>query len=80
MASAATTRLQVTSCPECGLPAEIVARHVLESTAGPVEHARVQCVDRHVFNLPVAMLVVPGGGRRAGRADSSRDPAPTHRR
>lgn len=48
--------LQATACPECALPAEVTDRHVLESTDGPVEHARVQCVGGHVFNLPVAML------------------------
>ena len=32
------------------------ARADLESTAGPVEHARVVCVDRHWFLLPTAGL------------------------
>jgi len=34
--------MDMTSCPECGEPAEIVDRHVLESTDGPIEHARVR--------------------------------------
>lgn len=56
MSTDSTRWLQTTTCPECGLPAEVVVRHVMASTDGPVEHARVQCVGHHVFNLPVAML------------------------
>lgn len=48
--------LQITTCPQCQVPAEVVARHVLDSTDGPVEHARVRCARKHVFNLPVEML------------------------
>lgn len=48
--------LQLTACPECGAAAEVVDRHVLESTTGPVEHIRIRCVATHVFNLPVAMV------------------------
>lgn len=61
--------LQVTACPACGLPAEVWDRAVLASTDGPVEHARVRCVDRHVFLLPVAMLVDPPTPARRGGAD-----------
>lgn len=52
--------MDTTSCPECGAPALVLWRDVLESTDGPVEHARVQCVDRHCFLLPVAHLARPG--------------------
>ncbi|HEX4686029.1 MAG TPA: hypothetical protein VH228_04555 [Nocardioides sp.] len=48
--------MDMTSCPECGEPAEIVDRHVLESTDGPIEHARVRCVRRHHFFMPVSGL------------------------
>jgi hypothetical protein len=48
--------MDLTTCPECGEPAEIVDRHVLESTDGPIEHARVRCVQRHHFFLPVDRL------------------------
>ena len=66
--------MELTSCPECGALAEIVDRDVLESTDGPVEHARVRCLTRHVFLLPTASLArppaaasrrtSPAGGRR----------------
>ena len=48
--------MDLTTCPECGLVAEVVARDVWDSTDGPVEHATVRCVDRHRFVLPVASL------------------------
>jgi hypothetical protein len=41
--------LDVTGCPECGAPAEVVARFELLSTAGPVEHVKVVCAQRHWF-------------------------------
>ena len=50
--------MQLTTCPECGAVAEIRWRAVLESTDGPVEHARIECVRRHWFLLPVASLEV----------------------
>lgn len=48
--------MDLTTCPECGLPAEVVSRDVWPSTDGPVEHATVRCVDKHRFVLPVASL------------------------
>jgi hypothetical protein len=48
--------MDTTTCPGCGAPAEVEWRAVLESTDGPVEHARVTCVQRHWFLLPVAAL------------------------
>ena len=48
--------IDMTICPECGELAEIQWRDVLESTDGPVEHAKVLCVRRHWFLLPVAYL------------------------
>ncbi len=48
--------MEMTRCPECSGPAEVVDRTVLESTDGPVERAHVRCVERHRFWLPVAHL------------------------
>ena len=48
--------MDMTTCPECGRPAEVEWRDVLESTDGPVEHARVTCLHGHWFFLPIAML------------------------
>jgi hypothetical protein len=48
--------MDMTTCPECGVPAEVRERHVLASTDGPIEHARVRCVGGHCFFLPVASL------------------------
>jgi hypothetical protein len=49
--------LELTACPECSAPAEITERVTFRSTHGPVEHARVRCVRRHWFFLPVARLL-----------------------
>ncbi len=48
--------MDLTNCPECGNAAEIRSRDVLESTDGPIEHAKVVCVAGHWFVLPVASL------------------------
>jgi len=48
--------METTTCPECGAPAEIRARSVWESTSGPVEHVRVECVARHWFLMSAASL------------------------
>ena len=44
--------LQLTNCPECGAPAEIVDRFVLPSTHGPVEHVKTRCVTGPWFVTP----------------------------
>ena len=46
----------LTTCPDCGAVAEVSDRFVLESTDGPVEHARTLCARRHSFLLPAASL------------------------
>lgn len=46
--------MEWTTCPECGALAEVEWRTTLPSTDGPVEHARIRCVRRHWFFLPVA--------------------------
>ena len=48
--------MDATTCPECGTLAEVEWRAVLESTDGPIEHAKVRCVQKHWFLLPVAAL------------------------
>jgi hypothetical protein len=48
--------VQFTTCPACGEVAEIVHRTVLESTDGPIEHAKVRCTASHHFLLPTACL------------------------
>jgi hypothetical protein len=48
--------MDMTLCPECGGLAEVLWREVMESTDGPVEHAKIRCVRRHWFLLPVAHL------------------------
>ena len=63
--------MELTRCPECGLPAEAVDRDVWESTDGPVEHVALRCVARHRFVMPVAMLAraSPDDARAVAAAD-----------
>ena len=51
--------MDTTLCPECGALAEVQWRAVMESTDGPVEHAKIGCVRRHWVLLPVARLERP---------------------
>ena len=44
--------LELTTCPECGRPAEIVDRFVMSSTDGPVEHIKTRCVTGPWFTVP----------------------------
>jgi hypothetical protein len=50
--------MQFTYCPHpaCGAVAEIVDRFVFPATDGFIEHAKVQCLHRHLFTLPVDRL------------------------
>jgi hypothetical protein len=41
--------LELTSCPECGSPAEIIGRIQLPSTHGPIEHLKVRCITGRWF-------------------------------
>ena len=40
-------------CPECGLPAEILDRFMVDGSPHPVEHIKLTCVVGHWFTLPV---------------------------
>lgn len=51
--------MDTTLCPECGALAEVQWREVAESTDGPVEHAKIICISRHWFFLPVTSLERP---------------------
>jgi hypothetical protein len=63
--------MDATTCPECGAIAEVLWRDVLDSTDGPIEHARIQCLTRHHFLLPVASLA------RATQPSPARPTPPT---
>lgn len=44
--------LELTTCPECGRPAEIVDRFMMLSTDGLVEHVKTRCVTGPWFTVP----------------------------
>jgi hypothetical protein len=48
--------MELTTCPDCGLPAEVLDRFALYSTDGPIEHVKVGCVSKHWFVLPAERL------------------------
>ena len=48
--------MDTTTCPECGAPAEVTDRFVLESTDGPIEHLRLQCAGPHWFLMSTESL------------------------
>jgi hypothetical protein len=48
-----------TRCPDCGGIAQVRERFVLESTDGPVEHARTSCPHGHHFVLGLEALTRP---------------------
>jgi hypothetical protein len=50
---------ELITCPECGRPAEILDRRVLQSTDGPVEHVKTHCVSGHWFFMEAAALAQP---------------------
>jgi len=55
--------MDLTTCPACGGPAEVLWRETWPSTEGPVEHAKIGCVRRHWFLLPADQLAsAPGPG------------------
>lgn len=56
--------MELTTCPECDLPAEIVDRFALYSTHGPIEHVKVNCVNQHWFVVPAERLAVAETPRR----------------
>ena len=61
--------MDLTTCPACGSPAEVLWREPWPSTDGPVEHAKVGCVRRHWFLLPVDRLApgTPPGDAASGQ-------------
>lgn len=81
--------IDTTTCPECGDISEVQDRHVIDSTDGPVEHAKIMCIRRHWFLLPVSALMA--GRESASHATVAMAPAavamappaaqvPTHQR
>jgi hypothetical protein len=47
---------QLTSCPQCGLPAEIRESFNLQSTNGLIEHVALSCIVGHHFRLAADRL------------------------
>ncbi len=56
-------------CPECDLPAEVIDRFSLFSTAGPLAFVKIACLGGHFFTPPVedVTFLAPGLRRRPRR-------------
>ncbi len=54
-----THTTEYVGCPDCGAPAEIVDRFVLDSTDGPLEHLKVWCVTGRWFTVLTGNLPAP---------------------
>ncbi len=67
--------MDMTVCPECAEPARTLWRAVLESTDGPIEHAKIRCIRGHWFLLPVASLDRSERAVSAQPSNESRRPA-----
>jgi hypothetical protein len=61
--------MDLTSCPECGVPAEVTWRFVAKSTDCPVDHVQLRCIRQHTFLGPAASLLPD---RRAGQCSDHR--------
>jgi hypothetical protein len=47
-------------CPKCGAAARITERFRLDSTAGPVEHVKIGCVNNHRLTPPAETVAGAG--------------------
>jgi hypothetical protein len=52
----ADQHLDVVACPGCSMTAASQWSGRMESTAGPVDHVRITCVNRHWFLMPADAL------------------------
>ena len=74
--------METTTCPDCGAPAEVTDRFVLESTDGPIEHVKVRCAALHWFLTSTESLArhraaaPPAPARGATRVPVRRRAAP----
>jgi hypothetical protein len=60
--------LELVSCPDCGVPAEISERFSLPSTDGRVAHVVVNCAVGHYFRMAADMLIPRTPSTHAGSA------------
>jgi hypothetical protein len=56
---------ELTDCPACGAPAEVIDRFVLQSTDGPVVHLKLRCVTGEWFTVPAGSTAPQPDGRSA---------------
>lgn len=62
--------MELSGCPECYAPAEVIDEGLVASTGGPVALIRVHCVNRHWFLMTRGHL--PGAERPVPRRTAPR--------
>jgi hypothetical protein len=74
--------MEIMECPQegCGAPAEVLDSWAMLSTAGPVEHGRVQCLSGHRFFMPLPRRIGPSAGTATAAAARDNGPTPARRR
>ena len=60
--------LELTSCPACGSPAEVIDRFVVFEVRGPIEHVVVRCVTGPVTECRVGRWCPGAAPARPGEA------------
>jgi hypothetical protein len=55
--------IELTHCPACGRPAEVIDRFVVFGDRGPIEHVRIRCITGPAFERRVGRWN-PGGRPR----------------
>lgn len=58
--------IELTHCPACGRPAEVIDRFVVFGEHGPIEHVRIRCITGPAFE------------RRVGRWNPGARPRPAN--
>jgi hypothetical protein len=51
--AARAIRDMTATCPTCRRPAQLLDLFTLQSTHGPVRHAKVRCKGGHSYTLPI---------------------------
>jgi hypothetical protein len=65
--------MEITDCPTCGAPMEVLQWPSVGGTSGPVAMVKTLCLRRHWFLMPREMLTAPWPVvEHAGRGVDSR--------
>jgi hypothetical protein len=72
--------IELTHCPACGRPAEVIDRFVVFGDGGPIEHVRIRCITGPAFERRVGRWNPGGRPRPANVTRHDGDAGLTRRR